>query len=163
MNTQIRQFLLFIIVVALGTSFAYRALNQNSILLHTAKQHFSRGQYTEAATVYQKILSRGFQSTEVYEGLIACHTSLKNPDQVRLALKALLSDNKVTDPAQIRYFAATALGMGLQDIAASEYRKVLSLRPDDRSARLGLARALARAGLYEEAVKEYRLLLGEIK
>jgi predicted Zn-dependent protease len=89
--------------------------------------------------------------------------ALKNPEKARAALQELILQNKDAEPTRLRYLAATALGMGQQDIAAQQYRKVLLVRPDDRSARLGLARALARAGLYEEAVKEYRILLGELK
>jgi tetratricopeptide (TPR) repeat protein len=77
--------------------------------------------------------------------------------------RARIRQNKESDPLRLSYLAATALGMGLNDIAAQQYRKVLLIRADDRPARLGLARALARAGLYEEAVKEYRTLLGENK
>jgi hypothetical protein len=58
---------------------------------------------------------------------------------------------------------ATVPGMTQLVSVATEDRKVLQVRPDDRSVQLGLARKLAHEGRYEEAVKEYRILLGEIK
>lgn len=163
MTKQIYQFALFIVAVSIVTSLVYHVLNRNNISLQKARQLASNGRYSEAVPLYEKLAADGVQSQEVYEGLLACQNALKKPEEARVALQELILQNKDAEPTRLRYLAATALGMGQQDIAAQQYRKVLLVRPDDRSARLGLARALARAGLYEEAVKEYRLLLGEIK
>jgi len=161
MNKQILQFALFIFAIGLGTSLTYHVLNQNSLTLHKAQQHVSQGRYSEAAPLYERLVTAGLQSEEVYEGLLTCRNALKHSEKARDTLQALIQHNKDADPVRLSYLAATALGMGQQDIAAQQYRKVLGVQPDNRSARLGLARALARAGLYEEAVKEYRILLGE--
>jgi tetratricopeptide (TPR) repeat protein len=163
MTKQLRQFALFILVIGITTSLVYHAVNRNRITLQKAHEHVSKDRYSEAAPLYEKLVTAGVQSKDVYEGLLACQNALKNPEKARATLQALIQKNPESDPARLSYLAATALGMGQQDIAAQQYRKVLLIRPTDRPARLGLARALARAGLYEDAVKEYRILLGEIR
>jgi len=163
MTKQVQQFVLFILSISIVTSVVYHVLNRDNISLQKAQQYASNGRYSEAVSLYEKLVANGVHSEVVYEGVLICQNALKKPEKARGALQNLIFQSKDAEPTRLRYLAATALGMGEQDIAAQQYRKVLLARPDDRSARLGLARALARSGLYEEAVKEYRHLLGEIK
>ena len=160
-NTQFRQFAIFLLAVGLGTSLVYRVINRNLISLDTARRHVVNGRYSEAVAAYERLLDRGFQSDAVYEGLVECYLSFGRPDKARSALQSLISSRQEDDPLRLRQLAATALWMGMHEVAANEYRKVLRLRQDDRPARLGLARALAWSGRFEEAVYEYRILLGE--
>ncbi len=160
-NEQIRQFSLFLLAVGLGTSLAYHAINRNLILLNTARRHSAHGRYEQAAMVYEKLRDRGFQPDTVLEQLVDCYFSLGRPQEARTALQSLISTEQKPDPFRLRQLAATALWLGMHEVAADEYRNALSLRQGDRSARLGLARALAFSGRFEEAVCEYRILLGE--
>ncbi len=160
-SRQCRQFAIFLVAVGLGTSLSYHAINRNLISLNTARRHTAHGRLEQAANVYERLLEKDFEPDAVSKQLVECYFALGRPKEARAALQSRVASIPQVDPLLLRQLAATALWLGMHDVAANEYREVLRMRQDDRSAKLGLARSLAWSGRFEEAVSEYRNLLGE--
>jgi len=158
-NKQPRNFALFLLFVGIATSLVYRASNRDWISLASAERHAAGGRYEAALPLYEALSEKNFQPEVVYKRLAECLFILGQPREARQAMQKLIAYEQHEDPILLRKLAASALWLGLFQDAAVEYRQVLRLEPDDRMARLGLARALAWSGHFEEAVNEYRILL----
>ena len=158
-NKQLLQFTAFLAAAAIAASAAYHAVNRNVISANAARQHMKQGRYSEAATIYERLRADGFQTQAVSEKLADIYLSLGRPEEARSALQSLVSSGDGAEFYRLRQLAATALWLGMHEEAVHEYKEALRLEPQDRSARLGLARALSWSGNLEDAVVEYRRLV----
>lgn len=160
-NKQVRQFGLFIAMVAVGSSLAYHTLNRDWVDLASARRRAAAGRYAEAAAIYNRLAGKNFQPESVYRELAECYLAMGQPQEARETWFYILAHGLAEGQVAMRKLAATALWLGRYDEAEKEFRVVLSMTPSDRAARVGLARALAWSGQYEEAIREYRALLGD--
>lgn len=160
-SRQSTQFVVFLLIVAAGMSLLYRLTNRDWIRLAEARSMAKAGRLAEALPIYRSLAMKGFESHIVCKEMADFCFSNNMPREGREALLMLLPLTGGTDPDLLKRLAASALWLKLYTEAATEYSKVLQMEPSDRAARLGLARAFAWGGKCEEAVREYRKLLGD--
>lgn len=72
-----------------------------------------------------------------------------------------LLDNPRTQEVAAVELAVTYLAMGRVEDAEFQLRKILETAPDNREARIYLARVLTGQGRFHEAIEEYKTLLGD--
>lgn len=69
-------------------------------------------------------------------------------------------EKKISTPQVLADLGLAYLAIGRFSQATEAYRAYLDRRPQDRQARIQLARALSWSGRYDEAIVEYRTFLG---
>ena len=80
-----------------------------------------------------------------------------------LALFAAVSSAQGRDPDRLLSDAIQAQQRGDYQLAITEYRKLLALRPDHVEAKVNLGAALAHVGQFDEAIATYRSALPSLK
>lgn len=135
---------------AADTDESGRALGKLAALLQV------QGRFDEARRAYKEALRRDPRQTAVRLNYVRCLFAMERYGDVVKEAEALLQQGANTAAYILQSDAQRMLGALESAIAAAN--RALALAPDDRGARMALARALDAAGRFAESVNAYRPL-----
>ncbi len=126
-----------------------------------ADRLFEHGNLAAAQPVYEKLAAKGFLSEKNQIRLAECYFAASRPEDARQILNELVQSSDINKISMRLRLAEINLKYGWYQDALREYRALVNMNPENRLYRIGYARALAWIGNFEDAVAEYRILLGE--
>lgn len=151
----------FLLLVIIITSLAYHWLRWDHVCLTRADRLFDHGKLAAAQPVYEKLAAKGFLNEKNQVRLAECYFASGRPDDARQILIELAKSSGINKISVRHRLAEINLNYGWYQDALREYRALINMNPENRLYRIGYARALAWIGNFEDAVVEYRILLGE--
>jgi tetratricopeptide (TPR) repeat protein len=153
----------FLLLVIVLTSLSYHWIRGDHVSLTRADRLFDHGNLAAALPVYEKLAAKGFLNEKTPFRLAECYFATGRPEDARQMLNELVKSFDINKISARHRLAEINLRYGWYQDALREYRALITMNPEDRSYRIGYARALAWIGNFEDAVVEYRILLGEKK
>lgn len=156
------KFFCLLCLSVLITIKTYLYIHSDWVVFRQAETFFFDKHFDRAVPLYKEIVNNGFSQPEAFMHLAECYEKSGKSDEA-IDLYEILTKKKPED-----FWLHLELG-GLYArhqrplLASKAYRHALSLHPDNRMARIFFARSLTALGKFDEAVKEYRIVLGEIK
>jgi tetratricopeptide (TPR) repeat protein len=151
--------ILFLFAVAALTTIVYHRLNSEWVVFRNAETHFFNKQYTKAIPLYEQLVKEGFEAPGFLEHLGTCYLAAGEAGKALAVFEEMITRSENRLPA-IGKAGEIYVHFGYFEKAAALYRDILRDHPDDRSVRIRLARVLSWAGRFEEAIDEYRKILG---
>ncbi len=158
-----RQWLLYLLLMCVTTAItvvAYRHAHAEWVVFRQAESLFSKQNYEQAIPLYQQAIRDGLVNRDAFRHLAECHEQNGTLDDA-IALYESFAKTDVND-----FWLQLELG-GLYarhqrfESAVKTYRYALTLEPQNRTARIFLARSLTAVRMFDEAADEYKILLGE--
>lgn len=151
---------LFLFIISVLTTSAYHALRSDWVMFRKGEGYFQRREYSKAIPIYTSLLQKGFQSPSAYlhleESLLASGDAAGALFSLEMAVQRESQNLRV-----LSVLAGLYAQTGCFEKAIVSYQRLLRAQPDYREGRIYLARLLSWQGRYEEAVVEYRKVLGE--
>lgn len=151
----------FLLLVVVLTSLAYHWIRGDHVSLTRADRLFEHGDLAAAQPVYEKLAVKGFLNEKNQFRLAECYFATDRPEDALQILKELVKASDINKISMRHRLAEINLQYGWYQDALREYQALINIKPENRSYRIGYARALAWIGNFEDAVVEYRILLGE--
>ena len=160
-NAPLYQYLVLVALVSVGTVVAYRSMQSHWLVLRDAEARYTAGDHAGAIPGYRTFLHKRPDHRRAWTHLIDC---LEETGQTAEAIA--LYHNWLARYAGDFWLHVELGGIHARhrefSAAVTAYRAALALKPDDRDTRIYLARNLTALGRHDEAIREYRILLGEV-
>ena len=151
----------FLLLVIVLTSLAYHWIRGDHVSLTRADRLFEHGDLVAAQPVYEKLAAKGFLNQKKQFRLAECYFATDRPEDALQILNELVKASDINKISMRHRLAEINVKYGWYQDALREYRALVKMNPENRLYRIGYARALAWIGNFEDAVAEYRILLGE--
>lgn len=152
---------LYLGVVAAVTSMAYRYTESDWIDYRRGQDLYERQKYSGAIKYLERARQAGLNHPDLIRQLTVSYYRTGHPEKAKRITTAYLSG---TSSPQTIYRLATQLEAGGHlNEAQLAYAAILARDPDQRNVRIRLARVLAWTDHREEAVRQYRIALKEMK
>jgi len=140
---------------ALGIAMLKRLAEENpglaDVTVELGRAYLIAKQFDRAETVFRAAYRAGESDLRIAQGLTSALLAKQKPDQAISLWEVEISRSR--DPIVARWnLAETALRINRSDLAIREYGEILSARPSDPSAWLGLARAYQVSGDAKQAM-----------
>ncbi len=149
-----------LLAIAGATTQAYHIFQADRVLFRRGERSFAGGDFQKAADYYAAALAGGLKSPALLSNLTEAYFALGEKRKASTVLNEFISEYPDESDALFR-LGSWYLREGSFDEAADIYRHILRRLPENAAARLYLARALTWAGQPDQAIREYRILLGE--
>lgn len=150
----------FALVVPALTTLAYHGLKQDWVKFRRAEQSFSARAFEQAQAGYLELARRGFSHPLLFPRLVAAQLAMNDERGVRESVRLFAGGAACTAPAAVALSEQLACRKMFSE-ALAVLRPAVARFPESRKARFQLAQVLMWTGRFEEAIVQYRILLGE--
>ncbi len=150
----------FLAVVAVFTTAVYHRVHSEWVMFRKGQAHFSRQEFAEALVLYQASAERGLHTRALWKHLGTCYLATGDPLKARAAFRKMVAQSEHRTAAE-EELAGIYVRFDRFHEAEALYRIILRKNPEDRSARIRLARVLSWTGRLTAAIREYKRALGE--
>lgn len=152
---------LFAIALILGTTLLYHALKPEWVKFREGEHAFATGEFQAAAQAYSKAWRQGLRIPSLVENY---HQTLIRTGQASSAAEVFRASYQETFSLPVtETLLEQTLAIGASGTALELAHDWTTRHPHHREARLTAARLYGRLGLYDQAEREYRIVLGETK
>ncbi len=155
---QIFVFILFLIFASFISTLLYRVIQKDWIIYREAEKKFKSEHYESAVKNLLLLLDKKFDQTLVIEKLLESYIRLDQKSNAKEILTAFLNQNEYKEYDKL---ADLCMRVGMFEESVKLYQNIVSSEPNNRRIRISFARALTASGRFEEAINEYRKILGE--
>ena len=146
--------------IAVGTTMLYRLFRPECVSYRNGENHFAEGQHTEAAEDYQNAIEKGSLEPRAYLRLAESQLVLGKDSEAKETVRLFRASVKQT-PATVYSLSELFVAHGQFDVSVQLLTGLVAKNPRDRKIRFRLAQVLTWTQQFDEAIKQYHVLLGE--
>lgn len=147
--------------VAIGTTMLYHLLHPDCVSYRNGENHFAQGQHAEAAEDYQTAIEKGSREPHAYLRLAECQLLLGRDSEARETARLFLGISAKQTPETVYALSELFVAHGRFDVSVQLLTGLVFRNPHNRNMRFRLAQALTLTQQFDEAIKQYHVILAE--